>query len=86
MPFSPIPRGVYPSVTHISPSELAAKGVRLVLSRGSNCSCCPIAESPAGRRSLPNSWASPIRGTQANRKKGAISGLWSGWAAGRRKR
>ena len=31
MPFSPIPRGVYPSVTHISPSELAAKGVRLVL-------------------------------------------------------
>ena len=31
MPFSPIPRGVYPSVAHISPSELAAKGVRLVL-------------------------------------------------------
>lgn len=31
MPFSPIPRGVYPSVTHISPSELAAKGIRLVL-------------------------------------------------------
>ena len=31
VPFSPIPRGVYPSVTHISPSELAAKGVRLVL-------------------------------------------------------
>ena len=31
MPFSPIPQGVYPSVTDISPSELAAKGVRLVL-------------------------------------------------------
>ena len=31
MPFSPIPRGVYPSVTHISPKALAGRGIRLVL-------------------------------------------------------
>ena len=31
MPLSPIPRGVYPSVTHISPKALAEKGVKLVL-------------------------------------------------------
>ena len=31
MSFSPIPRGVYPSVTDIDPQALAAKGVRLVL-------------------------------------------------------
>ena len=31
MPFSPIPRGVYPSITAIRPQSLAEKGVRLVL-------------------------------------------------------
>lgn len=31
MPLSPIPQGVYPSVTDISPKLLAAKGIRLVL-------------------------------------------------------
>ena len=31
MPFSLIPRGVYPSVTHIRPEDLAARGIRLVL-------------------------------------------------------
>lgn len=31
MSLSPIPRGVYPSVTEIDPRALAAKGVRLVL-------------------------------------------------------
>ena len=31
MPFSPIPRGVYPSVTQIRPEALAARGIRLVL-------------------------------------------------------
>ena len=31
MPLSPIPRGVYPSVTDISPKVLAEKGVKLVL-------------------------------------------------------
>ena len=31
MPFSLIPRGVYPAVTQISPKALAEKGVRLVL-------------------------------------------------------
>ena len=31
MSLSPIPRGVYPSITHISPKALAEKGVRLVL-------------------------------------------------------
>ena len=31
MPLAPIPRGVYPSVTDISPDRLAAKGIKLVL-------------------------------------------------------
>ena len=31
MPLSPVPRGVYPSITHISPKALAEKGVKLVL-------------------------------------------------------
>lgn len=31
MPFSLIPRGVYPSVTDIRPEALAARGIRLVL-------------------------------------------------------
>ena len=31
MPFSPIPRGVYPSVTSLRPEALAARGIRLVL-------------------------------------------------------
>ena len=31
MPFSLIPRGVYPSVTALKPADLAAKGIRLVL-------------------------------------------------------
>ena len=31
MPVSPIPRGVYPSVTSLDPEKLAARGVRLVL-------------------------------------------------------
>ena len=31
MPFSPIPRGVYPSVHDIRPEALKAKGIKLVL-------------------------------------------------------
>lgn len=31
MSLSPIPRGVYPSVTHISPRALAERGIKLVL-------------------------------------------------------
>ena len=31
MPFSPIPRGVYPSVTEIQPKQLARRGIKLVL-------------------------------------------------------
>ncbi|MCI9566574.1 MAG: YqeG family HAD IIIA-type phosphatase [Lawsonibacter sp.] len=31
MSLSPIPQGVYPSVTHISPQKLAARGIKLVL-------------------------------------------------------
>ena len=31
MPLSPIPRGVYPSITAIRPQALAEKGIRLVL-------------------------------------------------------
>ena len=31
MPFSPIPRGVYPSVTEIQPKPLARRGIKLVL-------------------------------------------------------
>ena len=31
MSLSPIPQGVYPSVTHISRQKLAARGIKLVL-------------------------------------------------------
>ena len=31
MSFLPIPRGVYPSISHIDPQALAAKGIKLVL-------------------------------------------------------
>ena len=31
MPISPIPRGVYPSVTALDPEALRAKGITLVL-------------------------------------------------------
>ena len=31
MPFLPIPRGFYPTISHIDPKALAAKGIRLVL-------------------------------------------------------
>ena len=31
MSLSPLPRGVYPSVTHIPPAALAARGIKLVL-------------------------------------------------------
>lgn len=31
MSLSPIPRGVYPSIAHISPQALAARGIKLVL-------------------------------------------------------
>lgn len=31
MSFLPIPRGVYPSISHIAPQALAAKGIKLVL-------------------------------------------------------
>ena len=31
MPFSPIPRGVYPSVMEIQPKQLARRGIKLVL-------------------------------------------------------
>ena len=48
MSLSPIPRGVYPSVTHISPQALAARGIRLVLADLDN-TLVPykVAEPPA---------------------------------------
>ena len=48
MSLSPIPRGVYPSATDISPSALAAKGIRLVLADLDN-TLVPykVAEPPA---------------------------------------
>ena len=48
MSLSPIPRGVYPSVTHISPKALAARGIRLVLADLDN-TLVPykVAEPPA---------------------------------------
>ena len=48
MSLSPIPRGVYPSVTHISPRALAARGIRLVLADLDN-TLVPykVAEPPA---------------------------------------
>ena len=48
MSLSPIPRGVYPSVAHISPQALAARGIRLVLADLDN-TLVPykVAEPPA---------------------------------------
>ena len=48
MSLSPIPRGVYPSITHISPKALAEKGVKLVLADLDN-TLVPykVAEPPA---------------------------------------
>ena len=48
MSLSPIPQGVYPSVAHISPQALAARGIRLVLADLDN-TLVPykVAEPPA---------------------------------------
>ena len=97
MPFSPIPRGVYPSVTSLDPKKLKEKGITLVLADLDNtlvpykvlepspevaawmtalkgegtCSFCPTAVSPAGLKSLPSRWESPIRDTRASPRKRA---------------
>ena len=47
MPFSPIPRGVYPSVTQIRPEALAARGIRLVLADLDNTLAPYHMEEPA---------------------------------------
>ena len=47
MPFSPIPRGVYPSVTQIRPEALAARGIRLVLADLDNTLAPYHVEEPA---------------------------------------
>lgn len=47
MPFSLIPRGVYPSVAHISPEALARRGVRLVLADLDNTLAPYGAEEPS---------------------------------------
>ena len=49
MSFSPIPRGVFPAVTDISPQKLAEKGIRLVLADLDN-TLVPykVTEPPAG--------------------------------------
>lgn len=48
MSLSPIPRGVYPSVTDISPQALAEKGVRLVLADLDNTlAAYKVTEPPA---------------------------------------
>ena len=57
MSLSPIPRGVYPSITHISPKALAEKGIRLVLADLDNTlasyrSITPTAEVIAWKEAL----------------------------------
>ena len=47
MSLSPIPRGVYPSVTQIPPEALAARGVRLVLADLDNTLAPYHVESPS---------------------------------------
>ena len=47
MPFSLIPRGVYPSVTAIEPAALAGKGIRLVLADLDNTLAPYGAEGPS---------------------------------------
>ena len=47
MPVSPIPRGVYPSVTDIRPEDLAARGIRLVLADLDNTLAPYHVEEPA---------------------------------------
>lgn len=59
MPFSPIPRGVYPSVTDIKPERLAAKGIKLVLADLDNTLAAyqvpePSAEIVAWKEALEN--------------------------------
>ncbi|MCI8913728.1 MAG: YqeG family HAD IIIA-type phosphatase [Lawsonibacter sp.] len=59
MSFSPIPRGVYPSVTDISPQVLAAKGIKLVLADLDNTLAAykvtePPAEAAAWKEALLN--------------------------------
>ena len=57
MPFSPIPRGVYPSVAQIDPKTLAQRGIRLVLADLDNTlapygETCPFPEILAWKAGL----------------------------------
>ena len=47
MSLSPLPRGVYPSVTHIPPAALAARGIKLVLADLDNTLAPYHVEEPA---------------------------------------
>lgn len=112
MPISPIPQGVYPSVTALDPKALRAKGITLVLAdldntlapykvlepdpevaawkealerEGIQLFILSNSRKPAGPRSTQRPWASPFRGTRANRRRRATSGPWSAWAGGRRR-
>ena len=98
MPFSPIPRGVYPSVTSLDPKKLKEKGITLVLAdldntlvpykvlepspevaawmtalKGEGIDLFLLSNSrkPAGLKSLPSRWESPIRDTRASPRKRA---------------
>ena len=99
MPFSLIPRGVYPAVTQISPKALAEKGVRLVLADLDN-TLVPYKETEPtravrtwkdalaaeGPTDLPKSWTSPASATRASQSGRAFSGPWSAWASPRTRR
>ncbi len=57
MSLSPLPRGVYPSVTHIPPAALAARGIKLVLADLDNTlapygETCPASEILAWKAGL----------------------------------
>ena len=57
MSLSPLPRGVYPSVTHIPPAALAARGIKLVLADLDNTlapygETCPSPEIRAWKAGL----------------------------------
>ncbi len=57
MSLSPLPRGVYPSVTHIPPAALAARGIKLVLADLDNTlapygEACPSPEILAWKAGL----------------------------------
>ena len=95
MPFSPIPRGVYPSVTSLRPKDLADRGIRLVLADLDN-TLVPykVTQPPqaivdwkeeleaAGiQLFLLSNSRKPGRAQNFAEKLGITCGPWSAWAA-----